>query len=104
MRKMKSNLKKVEQKRRSYDISFKEQAVALAKEIGMKEATDKLGLKNEQTLGAWVRENKKKNSSTDNAELLALKEENKKLKRELEREKKVTAILRDATAFFVRIT
>ena len=97
---MKSNLKKVEQKRRSYDTSFKEQAVALAMEIGMKEATDKLGLKNEQTLGVWVRENKKKNSSTDNAELLALKEENKKLKRELEREKKVTAILKDATAFF----
>ena len=29
-----------------------------------------------------------------------MKEENKKLKRELEKEKKVTAILRDATIFF----
>jgi transposase-like protein len=67
VRKMKLKIKKTEQERRSYDTSFKEQAVALAKEIGMKEET-------------------------------------KKLKRELEREKKVTAILRDATAFFVRIT
>jgi hypothetical protein len=29
-----------------------------------------------------------------------MKEENKRLKKELEKEKKVTAILRDATAFF----
>ena len=33
-----------------------------------------------------------------------MKEDNKKLKRELEKEKKVTAILCDATIFSVRIT
>lgn len=96
---MKSKVKKVEQKRRSYDTSFKEQAVALAKEIGMKEAKEKLGI-SDQVLGNWVRVSKKDNSDSTQAEFLALKEENKKLKRELEREKKVTAILRDATAFF----
>ncbi|MBC7427991.1 MAG: transposase [Bacteriovorax sp.] len=97
---MKSNLKKVPQKRRSYDTSFKEQAVALGKEFGMKEATEKLGLKNDQVLGVWTRESRKKNSESSADEYAALKEENKKLKRELEKEKKITAILKDATLFF----
>lgn len=47
-KKVKTNI--IEQKRRSYNTSFKEQAVALAKQIGMSEATEKLGLKNEQPL------------------------------------------------------
>lgn len=97
---MKSNLKKAEQARKSYDTSFKEQAVALAKEIGVKEAKDKLGIKNEQTLGSWVRKSRKSISNSEDAEFLAMREEIKKLKKELEREKKVTAILKDATAFF----
>lgn len=96
---MKLKTKKTEQKRRSYDTSFKEQAVALGKEIGMKEATDKLGL-NEQSLGVWTRESRKKNSEVTIDELSALKEEIKKLKRELDKEKKITAILKDATIFF----
>ena len=65
----------------------------------MKEATEKLGL-NEQALGVWTRESRKKNSNVTTDELSALKEENKKLKRELEKEKKITAILKDATIFF----
>jgi transposase-like protein len=96
---MKLKTKKIEQKRRSYDTSFKEQAVALGKEIGMKEATEKLGL-NKQNLGVWTRESRKKNSEVTIDELSALKEENKKLKRELDKEKKITAILKDATIFF----
>ncbi len=96
---MKLKTKKIEQKRRSYDTSFKEQAVALGKEIGMKEATEKLGL-NKQNLGVWTRESRKKSSEVTIDELSALKEEIKKLKRELDKEKKITAILKDATIFF----
>lgn len=97
---MKSKSKNVEQKSRYYDISFKEQAVALAKEIGMKEAKEKLGLKDDKTLSKWTKASNEKNLETIQADLIALKEENKKLKRDLEKEKKVTAILRDATVFF----
>ncbi|MBC7428635.1 MAG: transposase [Bacteriovorax sp.] len=89
---MKLKVKKTEQKRRSYDTSFKEQAVALAKEIGMKEAKDKLGISSDQILSNWVRASKKENSDSTHAEFLVLKEENKKLKRELKRENKVTLL------------
>jgi len=90
----------MEKKSRYYDIAFKEQAVALAKEIGMKEAKEKLGLKSDKTLAGWSKANNQKNVEIMQDEFQALKEEVKKLKRELEKEKKVTAILRDATAFF----
>ena len=97
---MKSKVSKVEQKKRFYDTSFKEQAVALAEEIGVKKAKEKLGIKNEQTLGNWVKKKNKKDSTDSGAEAEALREENKKLKKELEKEKKITAILKDATIFF----
>lgn len=91
---------KVEQKKRFYDTSFKDQAVALAEEIGVKKAKEKLGIKNEQTLGSWIKKKNKQNATDAGAETAALREENKKLKKELDKEKKITAILRDATIFF----
>jgi transposase len=97
---MKSKISKVEQKKRFYDTSFKEQAVALAEEIGVKKAKEKLGIGSEQVLGNWVRKKNKKSSTDSGAEAAALREENKKLKKELEKEKKITAILKDATIFF----
>jgi len=97
---MKSKVLKVEQKKRFYDTSFKEQAVALAEEIGVKKTKEKLGIKSEQVLGNWVRKKNKKNATDSGAELVALREEVKKLKKELDKEKKVIAILKDATAFF----
>ena len=47
---------KVVKKSRYYDTSFKEQAVTLAKEIGMKEAEEKLGIKDDKTLAKWSKE------------------------------------------------
>jgi transposase-like protein len=79
---------------------FKKQAIALATEIGVPEAAEKLGIKSVQTLASWVRHDKKKNTDSAYNELLEAKEEIKRLKKDLEKEKKVTAILRDATAFF----
>lgn len=63
-------------------------------------ACEKLGIKSVQTLAAWIRYDKKKTTDTSYGELLEAKDEIKRLKKDLEREKKVTAILRDATAFF----
>ena len=79
---------------------FKKQAIALATEIGVTEAAEKLGIKSVQTLASWVRHDKKKNTDSAYKELMEAKEEIKRLKKDLEKEKKVTAILRDATAFF----
>ena len=97
---MKKNGKKVMNRVR-YDEEFKKQAVALAAELeSVSLAAEKLGMSNTQSLGAWVRHHKKINSNDAYKEALTLKEENKQLRKELDREKKITAILRDATVFF----
>lgn len=87
-------------KRNQYSAEFKSQAIELAKEIGAVKAAEKLGIENHQTLGAWVRYSKKVDENQDFCELEKLREENKRLKKELEYEKKSVAILKDATAFF----
>lgn len=100
---MKLKVQKVEQKKRFYDTSFKEQAVALAEEIGVKKTKEKLGIVSEQSLANWVRNKNQKDATDSENETAALREENKKLKKELEKEKKITAILRDATIFFCQV-
>lgn len=87
--------------RKSYTPDFKRQAIALAEELdSIPEAAEKLGIKSFQTLAAWIRHAKKKTTDTAYSELLEAKEELKRVKKELEKEKKIIAILRDATAFF----
>jgi transposase len=86
--------------KKHYTKEFKDQAVELAKDIGAKEAADKLGIKSYQTLSNWIRYSKKLESNDGFRELEEAKKEIKKLKKELDKEKKVTAILKDATAFF----
>jgi len=94
--------KKTRKPRQSYSPEFKQEAIELAREIGAKEAAEKLGIKSLQTISAWVRYSKKIEEDDSFRELERLKAENKKLKKELEIEKKSVAILRDAAAFFVR--
>jgi transposase-like protein len=90
---------------KSYTPEFKKQAISLATELdSIPETAEKLGIKSVQTLATWIRHDKKKTSDSAYSELLEAKEEIKRLKKDLEKEKKVTAILRDATAFFVRRT
>lgn len=86
--------------RKSYSQDFKEQAIELAKEIGTKNAAEKLGLSNAQTLGAWVRYSKKFEEDSEFREIERLRAENKKLKKDALEDKKVIAILKDAAAFF----
>ncbi len=88
--------------RRHYDDEFKKQAIELAREIGVKEAALKLGIPNHQSLGTWARYDKKMKEDAEFRELEAAKIEIKKLRRELDIEKKSVAILRDAAAFFCR--
>ena len=87
--------------RKRYDATFKEQAIRLAQDLGsIQEAADKLGMLGYQTLGSWVRDHRKMAENGSHSQLLDAQAENKKLKKELEKEKKVNAMLRDATAFF----
>lgn len=89
--------------RKTYSPEFKEQAVQLGKEIGAKKAAEQLGIESSQTLGAWIRYSKKMEKSGEFRELEEARAEIKKLRKQAEQDKKVIAILRDATSFFVRI-
>ena len=94
---MKKEKKKTKQ---HYTAEFKAQAVELGKEIGTKQAAEKLGIDKYQTLAAWVRYSKKMEEDSEFRDMEHLKAENKKLKKALESERKVVAILKDAAAFF----
>lgn len=94
---MKKNQKK---QRQNYSPEFKANAVELAEEIGPKETAQKLGIKNIQTLTTWIKHSNKMELDDEYRDTEQLKAEIKQLKKELLKEKKVTAILKDATAFF----
>lgn len=95
--------KKQNKTRKSYSPEFKREAIDLAKEIGATAAAEKLGVESPQTIGAWLRYDKKIAEDAEFKEIEQLRAENKQLRRELQSEKKAVAILRDAAAFFVRI-
>lgn len=91
--------------RRSYDKSFKEEAVKLAKETSVRKAAQSLGL-SEYTLRNWVTNasqrpdnpfigSGRKYISAEDAEKAALLKENKELKRANE-------ILKEALGFFAK--
>lgn len=94
---MKNQTKKT---RKSYSPEFKEQAIQLAKEIGATQAAEKLGIESVQTISAWVRYSKKLEENQEFRELEEAKAEIKKLRKELDSERKSVAILKDAAAFF----
>jgi transposase len=94
---MKKNQK---EKRQIYSSEFKADAIELAQEIGPKEAAEKLGIKNTQTLTTWIKHSSKMEHDDEYRDNEQLKAEVKQLKKELLKEKKITAILKDATAFF----
>lgn len=86
--------------RKTYPSEFRTQAIELAKEIGVVKAAEKLGIDKFQTLSAWVRYSKKIEEDSEFREIEQLKAENKRLKKQTEEDKKIIAILKDATAFF----
>lgn len=92
--------KRQKKERNSYSSEFKKEAISLAKEIGAAAAAEKLGIKSPQTIGAWLRYDKKMEADAEFREIEQLKAENKKLKKQAEEDKKVISILKDAAAFF----
>jgi transposase len=95
-------MKKEKKKRpkKFYSPEFKVQAIELAEEIGPKQAAEKLGIKSLQSIMSWIRYSKKRDEDADFRELEDTKAEIKKLRKQSIEDKKVIAILRDATAFF----
>lgn len=92
-----TNIKR--KKRTHYNEEFKERAVDMAKEIGVSEAATKLDI-NQQTLSSWFRYSKKIEENAKFAELEKLRAETKRLKKELDIERRSVAILKDAARFF----
>ena len=85
---------------KTYTEEFKKQALELARELGTKKAAEKLGILWPQTLAKWVKHARKMEEDGEFRSSEELKAENKKLKKELAEERKITAILKDAAAFF----
>ena len=84
--------------RRRYTQEFKQQAVALATEIGFAKAERKLGIPR-GNVNNWKKTEKAVKSS-EVGDLKVVLEENKKLKSELAEQKKINTILKAAAAFF----
>lgn len=94
-------------KKQEYTEEFKSQAIELASEIGTAAAAEKLGLKSATVIGAWKRWAVRRQSSgrqspgsIEKPSYKDLESEVASLRKQLREEKKVTAILKDATAFF----
>ena len=76
-------IQKTTKKRKSYPKEFKVQTIELAKELSTKMVVEKLGIKNFQTLAAWVRYGKKMFEDEEFRSMGQLRVENKKLRKEL---------------------
>jgi transposase len=82
-----------------YEKDFKEQALRLSDEVGLKKAAEQLGVFYE-TLGDWRKQRAKNIKNTEEAarnpvdEIARLKKENAELQ-------KANSILKDALGFFV---
>ncbi len=93
---VKERMEKVKQ----YSEEFKKQAIELAEEIGAKEASEKLGLRNFQVISSWKRFLKPEVERQASHDLASALEEIKRLKKELVYERRSVGILKEAAAFF----
>ena len=94
-------------KKQQYTQEFKFQAIELADEIGATAAAERLGIKSATVIGAWRRwlqgcqvPEKSRSGRINKPSYAELEKANAELLKQLREEKKVTAILKDATAFF----
>lgn len=84
-----------------YSKEFKEQALKLSDEIGLKKASEQLGV-NYGTLSGWRKIRKRKNSGNIVPETSPLTEREKQLLKENQELKDANEILKDALGFFAR--
>ena len=86
---------------RQYSKDFKEQALKLSDEIGLKEASEQLGV-NYGTLSGWRKIRKKKNGENLVQDTSPLTEREKQLLKENQELKEANEILKDALGFFAK--
>lgn len=89
-------------KKRKFNLEFKQQAALLAQQIGTRKAASQLGV-NMSTLHSWKKKSlndEVPEKKSDRKSKPALEAENKRLQRENEELKKVNYILKRAAAFF----
>ena len=86
---------------RQYSKEFKEQALKLSDEIGLKKASEQLGI-NYGTLADWRKKRKKKISVQAATDTSPLTEREKQLIKENLELKDANEILKDALGFFAK--
>jgi len=88
---------------KSYDRSFKEEAVKLAEETSVSKAAQSLGIP-ENTLRNWIRNHKKRPDNpyigSGNKYVCAQDAENAAMKKEIRELKRANEILKEALGFF----
>lgn len=86
---------------RQYSKEFKEQALKLSDEIGLKKAAEKLGIKY-GTLSDWRKIRKRKSKVYEVPDTSPLTEREKQLLKENQELKDANEILKDALGFFAK--
>lgn len=81
-----------------YDQNFKDEALKLSDDIGVKKASEQLNL-NYGTLSGWRKQRAKRNKTKKKSDNEIL-EENARLKKENDELKSANEILKDALGFF----
>lgn len=84
-----------------YSKEFKEQAIKLSDDIGLKKASEQLGI-NYGTLSGWRKIRNKKNKLPTVPDTSPLTEREKQLMKENQELKEANEILKDALGFFAK--
>lgn len=84
-----------------YSKEFKEQALKLSDEIGLRKAVDQLGIKY-GTLADWRKTRNRKNNAPEESDTSPLSDRERKLIKENLELKEANEILKDALGFFAK--
>ncbi|QEN04199.1 transposase [Thiospirochaeta perfilievii] len=85
----------------TYSKEFKDQALKLSDEIGLKKASDQLGVKY-STLSGWRRNRSKKSINVVQKDTTPMTDRELKMQKEIQELKQANEILKDALGFFAK--
>jgi len=85
----------------TYNKEFRDQALKLSDDMGLKKASDQLGVKY-STLSGWRRNRNKQSINTVQQETTPLTDRELKLQQENQELKQANEILKDALGFFAK--